>query len=411
MDNDTKQFHNLKNFSSINDFVEPQKMDLDYPTSPLFQSNEDNYNIQKLFPFFCSDDEDEKNEKNDNKIFNEMFPFSLYDESDEDKFCNNPHDNNINNFISSIKINDSDNEISMNNKENNINILSQSYNKKGEEIIEKISSYISNYQDIIRNQSAVKSPNHFNLDSNIKLAENTLPGSIISLMKKAGHPLSEEYIYNNIKDKFQSFRKANGAKYSGDLFVVLKSTLKTSGIFLKIEDNSYFYKEQESMCFIIKTIERELARKINESKSNSSKKNGKKHKKNLKKNELSINHQLGYKICKLNGILDSMMEKCRSRGSNDNYKVLNKKFKDEGIEMLKNISEKDKFVGMILCIKFFKGIIEKYIKFCNKKKNIEKYFDVNKFNDKILKICGKIEKIEESFSKENSPNLKIVDLE
>lgn len=45
---------------------------------------------------------------------------------------------------------------------------------------------------------------------------------------------------------------------------------------------------------------------------------------------------------------------------------LNKKFHDEGIEMIKNISEKDQFIGMYLCIKFLKEIIEKYIKF-NKK--------------------------------------------
>ena len=93
---------------------------------------------------------------------------------------------------------------------------------KGEEVMEKISNYISNYQDIILNQAAVKSQNHFDLDSNIKLAENTLPGSIISLMKKEGHPLNINYICEHIKDRFLSFRKANGAKYKKDINIVLK---------------------------------------------------------------------------------------------------------------------------------------------------------------------------------------------
>ena len=99
--------------------------------------------------------------------------------------------------------------------------------------------------------------------------------------------------------------------------------------------------------------------------------------------------------------------------------ALSKKFHDEGIEMIKNISEKDQFIGMILCIKFFKGIIEKYIKFKNKKINMEKYLDENKFNEKILKICEKIEKIEGSFNVGNNnfknncdmtPNLKTINL-
>jgi hypothetical protein len=243
-------------------------------------------------------------------------------------------------------------------------------------------------------------------------------------MKKEGHPINVDYIYEKIKDKFLSFRKANGAKYNGDIHIVLKSTLNSSGIFYKAEENYYYFKEKESMDFIIKTIERELKKKISidkkEKKSSlSSKKSSKKKKKEKKHiiNELSLNHQLGYKICKLNSILDNMMEKYR--GNNNNFMALSKKFHDEGIEMIKNISEKDKFIGIILCIKFFKGIIEKYIKFKNKKINIEKYLDEKKFNEKILKICEKIEKIEQSFNNginnskfndEMSPNLKIINL-
>lgn len=385
----------------------------------------DEYYLNKIFSF--NDESQNENEKEQN------FPFSF-------PFCDFEEDKNIyisngNSSYKEIKMeisNDNENDILLinnnNNDKNQINIISSNNNilnqNKGEEIMEKISNYISNYQEILRNQTAVKSLNHFDLDNNIKLAENTLPGSIISLMKKEGHPISVNYIYEKIKDKFLSFRKANGAKYNGDIHIVLKSTLNSSGIFYKTLEDTFYFNEKESMDFIIKTIERELKKKISKDKkeiknSLSNKKNYKKRKKEKKHiiNELSINHQLGYKICKLNSILDNMMEKCREK-NNSNYIALSKKFHDEGMEMIKNISEKDQFIGMILCIKFFKRIIEKYIKFKNKKINIEKYLDEKKFNEKILKICEKIEKIEKSFNNGNNykindemtPNLKTINL-
>lgn len=360
------------------------------------------YDINDVFPFFKKDEEDIKRA---DVIFPEM---RLTEDQKDDTLKYNNGNYCLNN--------DQNGEYDYNNLNNNsINMISSnnshSFNK-GEEIIEKISSYISNYQEIIKNQTESKSPNHFDLDSNIKLAENTLVGSIISLMKRNGRPLTKDYIYDNIKDKFLSFRKANGAKYSADTYIALKSTLNTSGIFYKTNEDTYFYKEKESMDFVIKTVERELNKKISKDKKNAEKKSSlssKKHKKknNVKNkiNELSINHQLGYKICKLNIILDNMLEKCQEKNS---YQILNKKLDNEGIEMIKKISENDKFLGMILCIKFFKNIIENYIKFSNKKKNIEKYFDVNKFNKKIINICEKIEKLEESFNYHH--NLKSINI-
>ena len=433
-----------------------KKLNLNFPnynTNIKLYPEDDEYYLNRLFSF--SDEEKEEDEK----YF--PFPFPFYDieedikkenskniqENDKDIKMDisneqeNSSDNNINKMNDCEKIQNTNNEINTNNiiipNNSNYNSISN-FNKnsisnmtkdKGEEVMEKISNYISNYQEIILNQTAVKSQNHFDLESNIKLAENTLPGSIISLMKKEGHPLSISYISERIKDRFLSFRKANGAKYKKDIHVVLKSTLNTSGIFYKAGIDTYYFKEKESMDFIIKTIERELKKKISKDKKEMSKsisgkkslKKKKKEKKNKNKNiinELSFNHQLGYKICKLNTILDNMMQKCR--GKKTNYIALNKKFHDEGMEMIKNISEKDKFIGTILCIKFFKGIIEKYIKFKNKKINMEKYLDEKKFHEKIFKICEKIEKIEESFNNngnvgyknndEMSPNLKTINL-
>ena len=408
-------FNHFRKNSSNDNQKKEKEMELDYfENNYNFYQKDDDYYIKSIFSY-----NDEQNEDNKEQFFPFPFPFCDFEEDKKNNDCLNSE---INMEIS----NDKENDI-LNNNNNQINIISSNKkisNNNGEEIMEKISNYISNYQGILNNQTAVKSPNHFDLDSNIKLAENTLPGSIISLMKKEGHPISINYIFEKIKDKFLSFRKANGAKYVGDINIVLKSTLNSSGIFYKVSKDTYYFKEKESMDFIIKTIERELKKKISKDKkelksSLSSKKSIKKKKKEKKHmiNELSFNHQYGYKICKLNTILDNMMEKCR--GKKNNYIALSKKFHDEGIEMIQNISEKDQFIGMILCIKFFKGIIEKYIKFKNKKINMEKYLDENKFNEKILKICEKIEKIEESFNNGNNciknnsemmPNLKTINL-
>ena len=412
---ESHHFNHFRKNSSNDNQKKEKEMELDYfENNYNFYQKDDDYYIKSIFSY-----NDEQNEDNKEQLFPFPFPFCDFE---EDKKNNDNLNNEINMEIS----NDKENDL-LNNNNNQINIISSNKkisNNKGEEIMEKISNYISNYQGILNNQTAVKSPNHFDLDSNIKLAENTLPGSIISLMKKEGHPISINYIFEKIKDKFLSFRKANGAKYIGDINIVLKSTLNSSGIFYKVSKDTYYFKEKESMDFIIKTIERELKKKISKDKkelksSLSSKKSIKKKKKEKKHiiNELSFNHQYGYKICKLNTILDNMMEKCR--GKKNNYIALSKKFHDEGIEMIQNISEKDQFIGMILCIKFFKGIIEKYIKFKNKKINMEKYLDENKFNEKILKICEKIEKIEESFNNGNNciknnsemmPNLKTINL-
>ena len=405
--------HNHFRKNSSNDSQKKEKeMEIDFFDNNInFYQDDNEYYLNKIFSFNDDEEEDPKEQEF-------LFPFPVYDFEEDNKNKNDSMQISDNNEILNINNDKNNNQINIISTNNKIN------NNKGEEIMEKISNYISNYQGLLNNQTAVKSPNHFDLDSNIKLAENTLPGSIISLMKNEGHPISINFIYEKIKDKFLSFRKANGAKYIGDIGVVLKSTLNSSGIFYKVTNDTYYFKEKESMDFIIKTIERELKKKISKNKkelksSLSSKKSIKKKKKEKKHiiNELSFNHQYGYKICKLNSILDNMMEKCRSKKKN-NYIALSKKFHDKGIEMIQNISEKDQFIGLILCIKFFKGIIEKYIKFKNKKINIEKYLDENKFNEKILKICEKIEKIEESFNngsniKNNSemmPNLKTINL-
>ena len=41
--------------------------------------------------------------------------------------------------------------------------------------------------------------------------------------------------------------------------------------------------------------------------------------------------------------------------------------------MLENISKQDKYNGLNLCIKYFKGIIEKYLQCINKKKKLKSF--------------------------------------
>ena len=72
------------------------------------------------------------------------------------------------------------------------------------------------------------------------------------------------------------------------------------------------------------------------------------------------------------------------------------------IEMLKEFCEKDKFIGMMMTIEYFKSLIEKYLKYISKKKNIEHLFDLNKINERILTVCNKIESIEKNFNQYES---------
>lgn len=235
--------------------------------------------------------------------------------------------------------------------------------ENNENIMEKLTNFIDNYNIIINNESAVKSPNNF--EENLKLAENTLPGCIISLMKTMQKPISEDVIYQNIKNKIQNFRKANGSKYSDDSKSVLNSTLKSSGIFLKTDEGLYYYKEKESMDFIIKNMERELKKKMckekKEIKSKSSQKSNPSilsTKSKSKTNGLSFSAQMNYRICKINTILDQMMTKCRGEPK---YAKLNKMINGSSIEMLRELCEKDKFIGMLMCIKYFKNLSKIHI--------------------------------------------------
>jgi hypothetical protein len=46
------------------------------------------------------------------------------------------------------------------------------------------------------------------------------------------------------------------------MFKVLKSTLSSSGIFLKTADDKYYFKEKEALDYIIKVTEKVLTKKL-----------------------------------------------------------------------------------------------------------------------------------------------------
>jgi hypothetical protein len=219
---------------------------------------EDENGINEIFPFNL-----------DEKYTDVIFPsMRLTEDINYNKNNNNISNNNINNNINfkcninDININNNnDNNISINNSINSINCLS-SNQSTDEFLLNKISNIFTNYNFFLEN-FPYKDINNNYINLNLPLIVNTLPGSIIILMKKYNKPLSIDFIYNNLKNNFSNFRKANGAKYSNNFDKVLKSTLNSSGIFIKIND-LYYYKEEESLNFIIKTFERELKKKNKE---------------------------------------------------------------------------------------------------------------------------------------------------
>ncbi len=53
-----------------------------------------------------------------------------------------------------------------------------------------------------------------NFESNLILAEVTLPGLLISIMHRENCPVSEKHLLNEVSPKFENLRKINGSKYN-----------------------------------------------------------------------------------------------------------------------------------------------------------------------------------------------------
>jgi hypothetical protein len=73
-----------------------------------------------------------------------------------------------------------------------------------------------------------------------------------------------------------------------------------------------------------------------------------------KTNEFSFTGQMNYKISKVNNILDQLL--LRGNLGNMELSKLNNSFDNSSIELLQTIGGKNKNVGILMCLKFFKSI-------------------------------------------------------
>ena len=272
-----------------------------------------------------------------------------------------------------------------------------------ENFMQKFTSLIDNCTTSLQNEtsSQIFSINQY------KYAENTLPGSIILIMKSAQGPVSIETITDNIKHKIHLFRKANGSKYKGEITNIIKSTLKSSGIFYKTTEGFYFYKERECNDFLQNSLKREIKKKQTRDKKDikSTKTSSTSSKSKTKnKNEMTFASQISEKLLKITRIHDEMFHMYKN---NMKYYDMDKKIVKGDIEELKNLCMEDKFVGVFMCVRYFKLIVEKYLKYVNKKKNIGNFFNLDRINQQILAVCDKVEQLEGMFGKEtNQINIK-----
>ena len=99
------------------------------------------------------------------------------------------------------------------------------------------------------------------------------------------------------------------------------------------------------------------------------------------KNEMTFASQISEKLLKITRIHDEMFHMYKN---NMKYYDMDKKIVKGDIEELKNLCMEDKFVGVFMCVRYFKLIVEKYLKYVNKKKNIGNFFNLDRINQQIL---------------------------
>lgn len=115
---------------------------------------------------------------------------------------------------------------------------------------------------------------------------------------------------------------------------------------------------------------------------------------------------MNYKISKIYNILDQMLSKYRGKLENEK---LNNSFSNvnPSIELLQKIGDKNKFIGILMCFKFFKSIINKYSKITSKKKKIDCIIDLNKLNEKLDLLISKMEMLNKNGDNNSNINSDI----
>lgn len=108
------------------------------------------------------------------------------------------------------------------------------------------------------------------IDFNEKLliSETTMPGFFISMMIKSGKPLSENQLYDCVLPRINDLRKPDGSKYKDNIKKVVKSTLCSSGIFEKVDNENklWYFKKEDALHYINRTVEKTMSKKLEKNK-------------------------------------------------------------------------------------------------------------------------------------------------
>jgi len=85
------------------------------------------------------------------------------------------------------------------------------------QIIERLNSFDNDYfkKIVVEDDkiNTIENDRKLSFKSNLKIAERTLPGIIISFMHQKGEFISEDEIMDFVTPRFNSLRKTNGATY------------------------------------------------------------------------------------------------------------------------------------------------------------------------------------------------------
>jgi hypothetical protein len=100
-----------------------------------------------------------------------------------------------------------------------------------------------------------------------------------------------------------------------------------------------------------------------------------------------------------------MLSRCR--GSIGTEKLSNSfKNVNSSIELLQKIGDQNKLMGILMCFKYFKSIINKYFKVSPKNKKLDSLIDLNKLNEKLDTLSSKLEFLEKNFLNNTNNNTK-----
>lgn len=87
-----------------------------------------------------------------------------------------------------------------------------------------------------------------------------------------------------------------------------------------------------------------------------------------------------------------MLTRCRG----DIDEKLNSHYSNGSIQLLQQIGGQNKLVGILMCFKYFKSMMNTYYKLSSKKKKLESLIDLNKLSEKLDTLSKKMECLEKN---------------